>query len=252
MELEIFFGKERIFIKMEYIAINKFEKDISIEFIKYACRNSDMLSFDIKKRIANDKMYKKQFDKLCLLLDISIEEIISKYNNSDFIEQAFSKLKNRKGIIKKWTNPIKGIEKELNMTIEEKNRIKERHIKEYIRNIVFIGAGQIIYNKNIKNILNKEFIKSEYQINKCKYMEDYEICYYKTSKEIEELLIDMTIKSNGIYYIEFPNFPENIKFYKENKCWIEIISHEDLCFINIENEKQYEILIEMGLKLKKQ
>lgn len=255
MEIEQFRGiKERMFIKMEYIAINEFKKDVSVNFIKYACKKSDMLSFDIKKRIAHNKIVKRQFNKLCSLLDVSKEEAIKKYDNFDFIEQAFCELKDRKGIIIKWTNPLKGIEKELNISIEEMNRIKEKHIKQDIKYILLMGAGKIIYDENIKilkKMLEEDFVKNEYKINNYQDMEDYEICYYKISEKIEEIIINEIIEHNGIYYIEFPNFPENIKFYKNNQCWIETISHEELCFIDVENEKEYQELTKIGLKLKK-
>ena len=41
----------------------------------------------------------KQFNKMCKLLNVSKEEVIKNFNNPEFMEIAYNKLKDRKGII---------------------------------------------------------------------------------------------------------------------------------------------------------
>ena len=112
-----------------------------------------------------------------------------------------------------------------------------------IDDIIFVGAGKDIFAqkmKEIKEILEKDFIKKE----EWEYSDTY---YYKISDELEKLLI----KQGRLYNMLFPDFPEDIRFYKNDNLWIETISHEKLGFIKIEDIEVYNYLNDIGLKLEK-
>lgn len=228
---------------MKYYIAEEPENEVYEKLIKYACNKSDMISFKIRKKFTKEKLTMKQFNKMCKLLNVSKEEVIKNFNNSEFMEFAYNKLKDRKGIIIKWTYPLKGIDKKLNKTEAEINESKARGIKMDIDDIIFVGAGKDIFAqkmKEIKEILEKDFIKKE----EWEYSDTY---YYKISDELEKLLI----KQRRLYNMLFPDFPEDIRFYKNDNCWIETISHEELGFIKIEDIEVYNYLSDIGLKLEK-
>ena len=228
---------------MKYYIAEEPENEVYEKLIKYACNKSDMISLKIRKKFTKEKLTMKQFNKMCKLLNVSKEEVIKNFNNSEFMEFAYNKLKDRKGIIIKWTYPLKGIDKKLNKTEAEINESKARGIKMDIDDIIFVGAGKDIFAqkmKEIKEILEKDFIKKE----EWEYSDTY---YYKISDELEKLLI----KQRRFYNMLFPDFPEDIRFYKNDNLWIETISHEKLGFIKIEDIEVYNYLNDIGLKLEK-
>lgn len=228
---------------MEYYISEEPKNDVYEKLIKYACKESEMFSFQVTKKFQHEKMLTKQFNKMCKLLNVSKEEVIKNFNNPEFMEFAYNKLKDRKGIIRKWTYPLKGIDKKLNKTEAEINEIKARGIKMDIDDMIFVGAGKYIFAqrmKEIKEILEKDFIKKE----EWEYSDTY---YYKISDELEKLLI----KQGRLYNMLFPDFPEDIRFYKNDNWWIETISHEELGFIKIEDIEVYNYLSDIGLKLEK-
>lgn len=235
---------------MEYLIVEEPREENYNKFIKYVCNMSNIISFKVVTRKSNEKRLGKEFNKLCKLLNISKEEVIKNYNNPIFIEDTFNKLKGRKGIIKKWTNPLKGVEKKIGKSKEEVLRIKEKHIKMDIENIIFITVGKIIFEdkmKQIQELLKEDFIKKETVLNHCKFVESYDVYYYKISNEVEKMLINQ----RRLYNMLFPDFPEDIRFFKDNNLWIETISHEEIGIINIDDEKEYNYLKSMGLGLKK-
>ena len=228
---------------MKYYISEEPKNDVYEKLIKYACNKSDMISFKTRKKFTKEKLTMKQFNKMCKLLNVSKEEVIKNFNNSEFMEFAYNKLKDRKGIIIKWTYPLKGIDKKLNKTEAEINESKARGIKMDIDDIIFVGAGKDIFAqkmKEIKEILEKDFIKKE----EWEYSDTY---YYKISDELEKLLV----KQGRLYNMLFPDFPEDIRFYKNDNLWIETISHEELGFIKVEDIEVYNYLSDIGLKLEK-
>lgn len=234
---------------MKYLIIEEPKKQVYIDFIEYAYNKSDVVSFKVITRIAHQKRLKREFNKLCALLNKSKEEIIKLYNDPDFINEAFLNLKHRKGIVGKWTNPLKGIERKINKNKEEIHKIKEQHIKMDIQNIIFMNAGKFIFDKKmeqIRDFLKEDFIRKESIIENSRVMNDYDIYYYKVSNRIKELLIEQ----KTLYNMMFPNFPEDIRFFKNNSCLIETVTHEKLAFIDIENLQEYNDLRVIGLKLK--
>ena len=64
-------------------------------------------------------------------------------------------------------------------------------------------------------------------------------CYgtnsYDREREIYVVSIDESIdtsffESDRLFAWRYPNFPEDLCFYKDGKCFMELISHEQLCF----------------------
>ena len=233
---------------MEYMITEEPKGEVYKKFIKYACNKSNILSFNVVIRIAHEKEIEKEFNKLCVLLEVDKEEVIKNYNNPDFIDNIFYKLKNRKGIIRKWTNPLKGIERKFKK--EEIREIKDRHIKMDIENIIFKNAGKIIFNDRMKEIrkkLEEDFIKIESIVNNSKVMNDYDVYYYKNSNRVETLLMNQ----ERLYNMIFPNFPEDIRFFKNDYNWFKTISHEEIALISIKDLEEYNYLKSIGLKLEK-
>lgn len=235
---------------MEYVVCNEFKQKDSIAFLNYICNNSDVISMKITTKLPHEKVLEQEFAKICSIMGITKEEGIENYTNNDFINKIYEKVKDSEGIINKWSNPLEGLEKEFG-----EKRVKEAKldcIRMDIENILFCGAGKVIYEEKIErltNILKEDFIKKESIIRNHEYMEDYDIYYYKMSEKLKEMLIQEVQKVKNIYYIEFPNFPEDFEFYRKGKCWVTITSHEEECYITLENEKEYQELTKLGIEL---
>lgn len=218
------------------------------KFIKYVCDKSNIISFKIITRVAHEKEDKREIKKICKLLNIPLEEIIKNYNSSNFIGNLCNKLKDQKRITRKWTNSLKRIEKKNYFSKKEIEAIKQEHIKMNIEDIILGSIGKTIYDDKIikiEGLLEKDFIKKEMFLKHSRFVNDYNIYYYRISKTIENLLINQ----KGLY-TRFPEFPEDIKFLKDDNIWIEIISHEEICRINVKDENEYNYLQSLGLELK--
>lgn len=225
--------------KVKYVVCNEFKQKDSIAFLNYICNNSDVISMTIQEKIPNEKMCKREFDKLCKLLNINKEEAISKYNNQEFINEIYNKVKDTKGIVRKWTNG--------NNKNEE---IREIWIKSDIVSILSFGKGVYRYydkTKEIQELLKEDFIKREE--SKYYFHANMYVYYYRMTEKLKEMLIEEVQKVKNIYYIEFPDFPEDFVFYRKGKCWVTITSHEEECYITLENEKEYQELTKLGIEL---
>ena len=56
------------------------------------------------------------------------------------------------------------------------------------------------------------------------------------------------LSKKSLYDWHYPNSLEDICFFKDGYCFLETISHENLCFIYCDNEEEYEYLKSIGVK----
>lgn len=237
-----------------------------IKFINYILDESDYFSFKITTRIPDEERIENEFNKICSLLNVNKEEAIKNYKNKVFIENAYNKLKNVEEIMTNWSNPFANHNLEdYNITEEEYEKMKQKWIKEHIENTLFWGAGKFIYEENIKKIkecLKDDYIKEENdndnfneivnhlnkEQDKLKYVIRYKTYYYKISEKSKELLLSR----KRLYNMLFPDFPEDITFYRNNILWIETISHEHMAFVEFNDKQEVKYIKNIGLKISKE
>lgn len=229
---------------MEKIIKQEPRDKIYEKLIKYACKKSDVISFKVITYYAYEEETKREFKQLCMLMNMSGEEMMSKYNNTKLINKIFLKVKDRTDM--GWYKTIKAFEKYLSESDNDFEKTKEEIIKRYIKDILYIMTGKNIFKNKIKEIteyLQDNLIKIERETNTTINMHDYDIYFYRVSDEIEKILLER----KRLYNMGFPEFPEDIKFYNNECCWLETVSHEELGIMNIDNQGEYDYLERIGV-----
>ena len=67
---------------------------------------------------------------------------------------------------------------------------------------------------------------------------------YKVCEEVKIFLY----KPNGIFKWIYPNFPEDLSFFKDGYCWFESCAHERFAFMYLDDLREVEMLKSLGLK----
>lgn len=73
---------------------------------------------------------------------------------------------------------------------------------------------------------------------------DTEVFFYKTHKAV----LDYLLSNKELYKWLSPDYPEDIAFFKNGNCWFYSVIHEELCWINCRNKKEYEELKSLGIE----
>ena len=111
--------------------------------------------------------------------------------------------------------------------------------------MIYIIIEIDIYNKKIEKFmkeLEKNFLKVEY---KADYRKE-DVYYYK----IDDYIKDRLLEAQRLYEWEFPNRLADLSFYKEEKIWMETITHEEICRIYTNQQEEIQKLQRMGLKIR--
>ena len=61
-------------------------------------------------------------------------------------------------------------------------------------------------------------------------------------------VLDYLFSNDNLYNWLNPNYPEDISFFKDGYCWLNSITHEELCFIECESVEEYRFLKSIGIK----
>lgn len=98
--------------------------------------------------------------------------------------------------------------------------------------LVYCGYGRP-YKKNVKKI--KEALKSclvkkrhdsvwpgTKSYSDKKY--NFDICFYKTDNTAKSIIL----QAESILAWEYPKYPEDICFFRKNKCWLFTVAHEEI------------------------
>lgn len=96
----------------------------------------------------------------------------------------------------------------------------------------------------VTNYPNSFIAKKEeyYWLTQIKH--NYDTYFFQFSKELKDYLL---INKN-LYNWNNPEFPTDIGFFKDGKCWLRAVPHEHMCDIFVENEKEYNHLKKIGLE----
>ena len=58
------------------------------------------------------------------------------------------------------------------------------------------------------------------------------------------------IKCRSFWEWSIPDLPEDLTFYKDRKMWLNCITHEEMIFIETEDDEVIHFLEEIGIKLR--
>lgn len=111
------------------------------------------------------------------------------------------------------------------------------------------------YNKYYYEELNKrdEIIKKfDKYIVDIKDKNDWGLIYRDGMKLIfyrfEQPLKDYLNENKSLYRWDHPEFPSDINFFINGRCWLTSITHEEMCDIFVENKEEYEYLKSIGIE----
>lgn len=76
------------------------------------------------------------------------------------------------------------------------------------------------------------------------YREGMKIALYKATDEIKEYLLS----NKEIYKWHYPKYPTDVSFFKNGKCWMHTIAHEEMLQIYYETEEEFNYLKSIGIK----
>ena len=84
-------------------------------------------------------------------------------------------------------------------------------------------------------------MKNNYLENKIYHSTTY---YFKLNNELKKQILN----NSSLYGWCFPNYLEDICFFKNGYCWLYSVAHEKLCEIYCRDEKEYEYLKSIGIE----
>lgn len=86
--------------------------------------------------------------------------------------------------------------------------------------------------------------------------EDVEYCGYMYRNKMDIFVIELNDnvvkllkKSTGLYKWCYPDRPNDLCFYKDNKCFLRSVAHEGLCFIYSNDRRLKKKLVNLGFNI---
>jgi hypothetical protein len=77
------------------------------------------------------------------------------------------------------------------------------------------------------------------------YRPNMYIIFYRLNADLQEYLLS----NKSLYKWDFPNYPTDISFFKDGVCWLNSITHEEICNICVESEEEFDYLRSIGIEL---
>lgn len=224
------------------------KKEIYRKLIEYACKECDTVLMVIRYDMMMSNI--ARFDKICELTNLEENDVLKEYkengakNIASIIKKTELKEQLNEEIIKTIINGYEKIKKEYitkKRTMEKiKDNLKEDLILER-HNPEWCGNASWFEPFYISTSSIEEKIQIEYK-HKGEYI--YNICFYKTSDNVKEFLL----QQDRLYKFLPPNLPEDISFFRNGKCWLETVSHERIGRIYTKDEEEIKYLKQIGLK----
>lgn len=245
--------------------------------IRYAVGNNDIVTFTYRpNQHENENM---KIIHILSKLGLSKKYIINNYSD-EFIGLFFEKYKNNRIIfddvyIEDYEKNITTINNSSYKKFKANKKNRSIMESEYEKFGIKLNLKDLSYN-DYKNVIiydqrfnyiysNLKIIFYDYIVNtflsKYKYdiiHEEKSIYKNKNGNEIlisikyyfklsEELKINI-LRKKSIYDWCFPMSIEDIEFYKDGKCWLLSVSHEEILDIFCRSEKEYEYLKSIGIE----
>lgn len=218
------------------------------KLIQYACLKSDRIMFKIERESPHEKRNIMELKKFLEILGITFEEAMKQYQDKDFLENVYNLLKDKKGM--PWNDRIEELDQEIrngDLSKELAEECKVAIIKRKIENVLLNTVGKTMYEEKIKMItkrLQQDFLNSEMQDRPYELMILYEKYFYQMSDTVKAFLLEQ----DDLFGWKFPNLPEDIAFFDKDRCWMEIVAHEHLAFMEIDEQEKKE-LEEIGIRM---
>lgn len=162
----------------------------------------------------------------------SINDIIDNYS-IQFLDEIYDKFKDNAEIFD-----------------EQAELFTRRYDKKYKKRVTDATINWVYYNnntekwltKNVRNIINCK--KNDNCLgNPNVYHSD--TYTFKLNEEIKSEILS----KKSLYDWGYPDSLEDICFFKDGYCFLETITHENLCFIYCDDKEEYEYLKSIGIKI---
>lgn len=224
------------------------KKETYKKLIEYACEKCDTVLMVIRYDMLMSNI--ARFDKICELTDLEENDVLKEYkengvkNIANIIKRTELKKQLSEDIIETIIKGYEKIKKEYVTKKKTMEKIKDSLREDLIlerHNPEWCGQASWFELFYISKSSIEEKIQIEYK-HKGEYI--YNICFYKTSENVKEFLL----QQNRLYKFLPPNLPEDICFLKNGKCWLKTIAHEHEGYIFEQNEEEKEYLKQIGLK----
>ena len=69
------------------------------------------------------------------------------------------------------------------------------------------------------------------------------IVFYRLNDDLQKYLLS----NQSLYKWDFPDYPTDISFFKDGICWLNSITHEEICDIYVESEEEFNYLKSIGI-----
>ncbi|WP_294360138.1 hypothetical protein [uncultured Clostridium sp.] len=130
----------------------------------------------------------------------------------------------------------------------------EKYKQSFLKNIKIDNSLDEKFNKGTECFLKKTeryLLKSRnnpiWPSNEPKYgsnVKEININVYKVCDEVKQYLMD----PQGLFNWKYPNYPDDLCFFKDGYCWFNIVAHENIAFMHLKNKNEIEEIKKMGFK----
>lgn len=237
---------------MKYIVLETPTNNIYKNLITYCCRTCNMITLQVEIDKLEDADEQERYKYiLSNLKDIPIEDVRDNWYKEEFVNKVCNYLKDANNMpweeqLKEWKNILEDEE----CMKENIEKINNSIIKDYIEHMLYVTVGYNDYQRRMKQYVNK-FRNNIIKIDKGIYKEgwkNYDTYYFSINNLLEQELLNR----NSLFEWNFPVLPSNLCFYRNKKKWMETISHEEICRIYIDSQKEFEELKKIGVKLEEE
>ena len=206
--------------------------NVYINLVNYILKKCDSISLT-KYHDQHEKSTNRKIKIILSTSDYSMDYIMERYSD-DFLNKIYNKFKDDEDIFN--------------------NEYREKYedgIKNDFKRWLSISSSikKFYYN----NITNQWLAKNKFNtFNHKKNVHDFgnEKIYLNDtySFRLNDELRREILSKKSLYDWRFPNSLEDICFFKDGYCFLETITHENLCFIYCDNKEEYEYLKSIGVK----
>ena len=130
----------------------------------------------------------------------------------------------------------------------------EQYRQSYLKNRESYRKMDESFKKNTEPFLRKleKFLLKKrsnpiWPSNETKYgsnVKEININVYKVCDEVKQYLME----PQGLFNWKYPNYPDDLCFFKDGYCWFNIVAHENVAFIHLKSEDEIKEIKRMGFK----
>ena len=206
--------------------------ELYIKLMNYIFQKCDVFSL-FRLEDYHAKSTKDSLDVILSTENYTVEDIMEKYSE-EFLNEIYEKYKDNEQI---FNEPMvfnsQKDEKNYRMALTY-NKIIILYNKQTQKNWVQSNKDSLIYNQKEYYYTDEDGVD---------YYND--IYYFKLTNKLKQEILE----KKSIYDWLNIGSLEDICFYKpDGNCWLESVSHENLCWINCDSQEEFEYLKSIGIK----